>query len=471
MGNNKLNQNENILVVVDQQNVVHVDPNTVLDQDGQLQSRLVDHENLVMYVNLEADLVPRSVLYSESDKNTLTSLASGTFNMMRNQGDKSPFENNFDSNWTETFNPALTKKDKDGNTQFLTPTDYDPTAQTFGIQSINIVVKGASGIPQVSINFLDVRGKTLFESPENSPYKAFFHQPWPVFYLTVKGYFGKAIRYRLHLVDFKTKFNGGTGNFEITTKFVGSTYAYLSDILLQNALNAPYMYMVEKPDDYRTNPQTGFVEKKISKSTRGYSILSSVYDEYKAKGYVSKDFPNKTLRDLIMTANSLDKIIENALFAEVVDPSVLSDVAEYDAILDAFEKTVIAWGGRYLSGTVLDRVNEWNYFGLNKTVTDKTATTNGANSGDIITGTTNNLSLQRKITYYVDKLEKNSAFGKTVKPTDKKDKNRVTTFSIDLSRLSRATDFAVFRNGNFGVAIESLVSEIKNIRECPGLQL
>ena len=413
MATNSISENENILVRVDQQNIVHIDPNSILTSDGEIKSRLVDHESLVTYVNLEADLVPRSILFADKAENSLLSVASGTFNMMRNQGDKNPFENNFDSNWTETFNPALTKKDKDGNTQFLTPTDYDPTAQTFGIQSINIVVKGASGIPQVSINFLDVRGKTLFESPENSPYKAFFHQPWPVFYLTVKGYFGKAIRYRLHLVDFKVQ----------------------NDCFIQ-----------------------------LSQSTRGYSILSSVYDEYKAKGYVSKDFPNKTLRDLIMTANSLDKIIENALFAEVVDPSVLSDVAEYDAILDAFEKTVIAWGGRYLSGTVLDRVNEWNYFGLNKTVTDKTSTTNGANSGDIITGTTNNLSLQRKITYYVDKLEKNSAFGKTVKPTDKKDKNRVTTFSIDLSRLSRVTDFAVFRNGNFGVAIESLVSEIKNIQ-------
>ena len=465
MATNSIGENENILVRVDQQNIVHIDPNSILTSDGEIKSRLVDHENLVTYVNLEADLVPRSILFADKAENSLLSIASGTFNMMRNQGDKNPFENNLDANWTETFNPAMTTKDKDGNTEFLTPSNYDATAQTFGIQSIQIVVKGASSIPQVSINFLDVRGKTLFESPENSPYKAFFHQPWPVFYLTVKGYFGKAIRYRLHLVDFKTKFNGGTGNFEITTKFVGSTYAYLSDILLQNALNAPYMYMVEKSDPYTTNTKTGFVEKKISKSTKGYSILCSVYDEYKAKGYIPKNFPNKTLRDLIMTANSLDKIIENALFAEVVDPSVLSDVAQYDSILDTFEKGIIAWGGRYLSGTVLDRVNDWDHFGLNKTVTDQTATTNGANSGDIITGTTNNLSLQRKLDSYVQKLEINSAFGKQVKSDkDKNNANRVTTFSIDLSKVSRASDFTVFRNGNYGVAIERLVSEIKNIQ-------
>ena len=154
MGNNKLNQNENILVVVDQQNVVHVDPNTVLDENGQLQSRLVDHENLVMYVNLEADLVPRSVLYSESEKSTLTSLSSGKFNMMRNQGDKNEFENNFDTNWTETFVPISSKQDTINafvnafaGTNLNRAKSYDPTAQTFGIESINIVVKGASNIP------------------------------------------------------------------------------------------------------------------------------------------------------------------------------------------------------------------------------------------------------------------------------------------------------------------------------------
>ena len=174
MATNSISENENILVRVDQQNIVHIDPNSILTSDGEIKSRLVDHESLVTYVNLEADLVPRSILFADKAENSLLSIASGTFNMMRNQGDKNPFENNLDSNWTETFNPALTRKNDDGTTEFLTPPNYDPSAQTFGIQSIQIVVKGASGIPQVSINFLDVRGKTLFESPENSPYKAFF---------------------------------------------------------------------------------------------------------------------------------------------------------------------------------------------------------------------------------------------------------------------------------------------------------
>lgn len=95
MGNNSIGENENILVRVDQQNIVHVDPNSILTQDGEIKSRLVDHENLITYVNLEADLVPRSILFAENDQNSLLSIAAGTFNLMRNQGDKDMFENNF----------------------------------------------------------------------------------------------------------------------------------------------------------------------------------------------------------------------------------------------------------------------------------------------------------------------------------------------------------------------------------------
>jgi hypothetical protein len=458
MGNNSIGENENILVRVDQQNIIHVDPNSILTQDGEIKSRLVDHENLITYVNLEADLVPRSILFSENDQNTLLSIASGTFNMMRNQGDKNEFENNFDSDWTNVFVPDSKDTTNDGSTNNQ---KYDPSAQTFGIQSMQISIKGASSIPQVSINFLDVRGKTLFESPSNSPYKAFFHQPWPVFYLTVKGYFGKAIRYRLHLVDFKTKFNSNTGNFEITTKFVGSTYAYLSDILLQNIMNAPYMYMVEKNEDFKTNEKTGFVEKKISKTTKGYSILKSVYDEYRAKGFVPQDFPDKTLRDLLMTANSLDKILEQTLFDETVDPTVLSHVAEYDSLLTRFENRAINWASRNLSGTIQESEGGFDYYPLNKPTLDKTKTTNGANSGDIITGSTNNASLQTIIDGFIKEADTNTAFGKNVKPTKE---GQVKTFSIDLTKVSKASDFVKVSGGNYSVSIDKLISKLKEIQ-------
>lgn len=471
MANDRINQNENILVRVDQQNIIHVDPNSVVDSNGQIQTRLVDHENLVMYLNLEADLVPRTTFYADNQENPLTSVAQGTFNLLRNQGDKNEFENNFDTNWTETFvsNSNIGKNNTTGGN-----TVYDPTAQTFGIESVSIVVKGANNIPQISINFVDVRGKTLFESPENSPYKAFFHQPWPIFYLTVKGYYGKAIRYRIQLVDFKSKFNGSNGNFEITTKFVGSTYAFLNDILFQNAVNAPFMYMVEKQNEpYRVNEKTGFIEKKISKTTKGYSILSSIYSDYKAKGYIDKDFPVKTLRDLLMTAKGLDKIIETQLFSETVDPGVLTDVAEYDTLLDSFERRVQSWANKNLNSQETEIKSEelpgpdgtnkiYRYYRLRKAVNDQTKVSSGPVSAEVITSKDDKLSLQSIIDDFISKAEKNTAFGKEIKTN--KGKNPLKTTPISVDRVRNINDFFTFDGSVYGVAVEKLVDAIKSIQ-------
>ena len=65
MGNNKLGENENILVKVDVNNLIFIDPNSVQNGD-EVQDRGIKQENLVMYVNLEADLVPRTTLTAVS---------------------------------------------------------------------------------------------------------------------------------------------------------------------------------------------------------------------------------------------------------------------------------------------------------------------------------------------------------------------------------------------------------------------
>ena len=165
------------------------------------------------YVNLEADLVPRTTLIGEGDQNTLTSIAGGTLNFMSNDEGR-----DYDTRWTEAYSDVQgTAKNYKSTGTFATLPDGntprggagDSTGQSFGITDISIEIEGANFIPRVVINFVDVRGKTLFESPENSPYGAFFHLPWPIFYLTDKGYYGKAIKYRLHLVKFNTRFNFG----------------------------------------------------------------------------------------------------------------------------------------------------------------------------------------------------------------------------------------------------------------------
>jgi hypothetical protein len=56
-GNLQGDKSGNILVEFDYQNIVVVDPNKTIDSFGNIKERLVDHENLMMYANLEAEIV------------------------------------------------------------------------------------------------------------------------------------------------------------------------------------------------------------------------------------------------------------------------------------------------------------------------------------------------------------------------------------------------------------------------------
>ena len=51
---------ENILVDFDYNNIIVVDPNKVVDEEGRAKERLIRMENLVYYANLECKVVPRT---------------------------------------------------------------------------------------------------------------------------------------------------------------------------------------------------------------------------------------------------------------------------------------------------------------------------------------------------------------------------------------------------------------------------
>jgi len=62
MAGNEFNTNDDIFVDFDYQNIVLVDPNKTVRLDGTVQERQIHHENLVMYANLEAKMLPRTKL-------------------------------------------------------------------------------------------------------------------------------------------------------------------------------------------------------------------------------------------------------------------------------------------------------------------------------------------------------------------------------------------------------------------------
>jgi len=107
----------------------------------------------------------------------------------------------------------------------------------FGIKSIDIKYN-ASLVPVVDITFTDVRGAGLFDTIKDndrqSPYSIFFKMPYPIFKLSVKGYFGQSVEYCLHMVNWNSNFDGSTGNFDITANFLGFQQAFLNDMNIGN---------------------------------------------------------------------------------------------------------------------------------------------------------------------------------------------------------------------------------------------
>jgi len=111
----------------------------------------------------------------------------------------------------------------------------------FGINSINIKYN-ASLVPVVDIQFTDVRGSSLFDvvkdDDRKSPYSIFFKLPYPVFRLSVKGYFGQKVDYCLHMTNWNSEFDGSTGNFVINANFLGFQQALLNDLVIGNIIGA-----------------------------------------------------------------------------------------------------------------------------------------------------------------------------------------------------------------------------------------
>ena len=137
---------------------------------------------------------------------------------------------------------VLTTKYTDLTTSF--ESGNDGNNETLGITSIDIDFN-SSMAPLITIQFIDAKGSTIFQNQESlfqnkNKYSTFFELPYPLYKLTVKGYYGMPVSYTLHMTKFSAKFNSQTGNFEITANFVGYTYALLSDMLLGFLRAIPY---------------------------------------------------------------------------------------------------------------------------------------------------------------------------------------------------------------------------------------
>ena len=342
-GNTPGDNSGNVLVEFDYNNIIVVDPNKTIDAFGNIKERLVDHEKLVMFANLEAEVVPRTKLsIGGSPEDRIRTISVAKINFLK------PTKG---TSLTSSYYDELTGKNSStgsGENQIrektITPNDGTKPYQTavinnpgntstdnglLGITSIRVTTN-TSFVPTVSIELEDIQGRALFQLGDNSPYAAFFNLPYCPFYLTLKGFYGKAIRYQLNLKTFNARFNSFSGNYQITLEFVGYKFNILNEISMGSLLATPHMYStrfdISNPSPNNTN---NVVTQIVSE--KGYQKIREVYSEYKAKGLIAPDFPELTFSELMTSLTNFEKNIIDTY--KKVDVQPLSDIRAYKETL------------------------------------------------------------------------------------------------------------------------------------------
>ena len=268
-------------------NIVLVDPNTVVDAEGNARERLVQHENLVMYANLQANILPRTKLAvgeNFDEKSDLIQVANfggtedGKINFLKPQG-----KNYLDTSWTNQFTGQRQDDGAGINQSQVTSFETGKRAirnsqdtQLLGITNIKIN-NNSSFIPVVDIEMVDIQGRTLFEQGENSPYSAFMQMPYPLFFLTVKGFYGKAVKYELMLKSFNARFDPSDGNYKLSLSFIGRTAAILSDLPLGALFALPHMYetIFEERENDGVSDYNGDVTTRETRNVQTQNALDS----------------------------------------------------------------------------------------------------------------------------------------------------------------------------------------------------
>lgn len=255
--------------ILQENKVLFVEPNAMDDITSYSSDITIDNttvyktpndEDLCIVVDLEVEVKGRTYngsSSSSSDSLTMewqSSTNGQSINFMGGSkiytdSSKSSYINSLTTNYTDIF---------------LDDIKNVGTAEMFGIKSIDISYNNYM-VPEVTIQFTDVRGVSLFAqeefrhnitrdgisatanpSIEGSFFKCFFTFPYPKFTLKVKGFYGKMVSYELTCSDFRSAFNSQTGNFNVTAKFVGYAFSFMNDVMTNAVIAAPYSTYIGK---------------------------------------------------------------------------------------------------------------------------------------------------------------------------------------------------------------------------------
>ena len=263
--------------VIDDSRICCVDPN---DMHGQInhQPMTPDYTDYCIWCNLVVETVSRVKNQAGGTDNT------GTYSIqydMTNAG-KHEYVSFLQGKDAERYNYLTTD---------YTEIDFKSVksrnmVEGLQIESIRVSLQNFQ-CPMVTIKFVDVRGGGFFGREEathneygqltgleqnsdgtirDNIFSCFTTMPYPRFKLQIKGFYGSPVTYQLTCSSFQGSFNSATGNFDITTQFVGYEYGVLGDI--------PFSYIVAAP-----YTRTGSVYWNKHVNSAAWSLASETVDE------------------------------------------------------------------------------------------------------------------------------------------------------------------------------------------------
>ena len=270
--------------------VMALDPNEI-NTNTNMVNGIPQYQDMYLFVELVAEGKGKTIISTSKGNNTSTSFGGEepiSF-LGNNQIKDDPNYFNFTTNYY------------DGST------GNNIQYESFGINNIKIKTN-SSYVPQVNIQFVDIRGLSFFNQ-ENSPYRILFDFPAPTFTLTVKGYYGKGLKYRLHLVRYTSEFLAQNGNFIIDAEFIAQTFAPLSDIPLRYIINMPLIKGESLNPDANQFPKNTF--EMILKIQNLYSDIKKQIDSgTEIKEYDTKLKNIEKIDQAFLMINSITENVE-----------------------------------------------------------------------------------------------------------------------------------------------------------------
>lgn len=294
-------------------NVCYVEPNYtgILNEDvttnGKSYEQAPDLSDFCIALNLEVELSGRKTIAEADSLQANNSNANGKRVLIMS------WENNANGKTavsfmegTKIYSNIQGVKDVKSLTSNYTDVFYTDvrdygTTEMFGIKNVNVSYKQWM-TPEITINFTDIRGVSLFAKTEmrngngydtmselakkdvaSSFFQCFFTFPYPRFTFYLKGFYGKPVSYEMSLADFRASFDANSGNFNATAKFVGFAMSFLTDVSFPALLAAPYAQYGDKGQKYweRQKKNGRFVVEDNNGNQVSMPTFAEIFDNYK----------------------------------------------------------------------------------------------------------------------------------------------------------------------------------------------